>query len=434
MSMALEGIKVIDVAQVAAVPMAARHLADFGADVIHVEHPETGDSWRSFGAGFPLPTDIEYGFEAFNRNKRGLTLDLSQEEGQAILAKLLEDADIFTTNMRPFEQEKFGTDYTTLHKRFPRLIHASVTAVGKNGPERDIPGYDGSSHYYRSGVHYALAIPTMDGMMWRPAFGDNVAALGLFGGIMTALWARQKTGVGQQVDLSLLATGIYQLTWDIAGYLASGTDSYQLGMKAREELLNTPALKLQAEMMAQSQAATLRLQWAMRGMMAPMSSVYETADERAFILSVVLPDRYYPRLCRAIGREELIDDPRFAANEQRVENNAELYIILRDAFLSKTMDEWRPILDREEIPWALEQTFEEVVNDPQARINEFFVPFDHPNHGQIKVIDSPMKLSDTPSKMRLPAPEFSQHTEEILLEAGYDWDDIVAFKDKGIIA
>ena len=435
MSMALAGIKVVDAAQVAAVPMAARHLADFGADVIHVEPPQTGDSWRYFQGGPVLPTEINYCFETFDRNKRGMTLDLSQEEGQAVMGKLLEDVDVFTTNMRPFEQEKFGVDYATLHKRYPRLIHGSITGLGKNGPERDLPCYDGSALWYRSGVHYALSSPGTDGMVWRAAFGDTVAALALFAGITTALLAREKTGMGQQVDLSLLNVGVYQLSYDMAGFLASGTDSREVMTKTLEEQADeTPGMRLLTELTAEATAAAVRLRRAQYGAVVPLSSAYETSDDRVVFLSIVLPDRYYPRVCRAIGREDLVGDPRFATQEPRAENGPELYGILREAFLSKTLDEWRPILNREEIPWASEQTFREVTNDPQALANDFFVPFDHPSYGPMEVITNPIKLSETPSTVRLPAPEFSQHTEEILLETGYSWEDIAQFKDKGIIA
>jgi len=442
MSLALEGIKVVDLAQVAAVPMAARHLADFGADVIHVEPPQTGDSWRYFAATFAPVNDSEDTsdkvnptFEVFDRNKRSLALDLSQEDGQAVMYKLLEEADVLVTNMRSFEQEKFRVDYATLHEHFPRLIHGWISGVGKNGPERDLPCYDGSALWYRSGMHYVLTQPGTDGMRWSAAFGDTVAALALFAGIMTALWAREQTGIGQQVDLSLFNVGVYQLSYEMAGFLATGTDYRERAAEiAEEQAATTPGMQLIAELTAEAAAAQVRLRRAYSGAIFPLSSTYETKDSRIINLSVVLPDRYYPRVCRAIGREDLVGDPRFATQEPRLENGAELYGILRDAFLSKTLDEWRPILNREEIPWAPEQTLREVANDPQARANDFFVPFDHPNYGPMEVIANPIKLSETPATIRLPAPEFSQHTEEVLLEIGYSWEDIAQFKDKGIIA
>ncbi len=436
MSLALEGTKVVDVSQAVAVPIAARHLGDFGADVIHVEPPLTGDTWRqNRGSGTHSPeSEINYNFETFNRNKRSLTLDLSQEGGQAVIGKFLEEADVLLTNMRPSEQENFRIDYSTLHERYPRLIHGSVSGVGKNGPERDLPAYDATALWFRSGMHYALSQGGIGGMRWRVAFGDTVAGMSLFAGIMTALYTRDRTGVGQQVDLSLFNVGVYQLSFDIAGFLVTETDFLELAAKLAEELTATPQMQLLAQLTAEAEAAMARLRQAHHGVAAPLTSAYQTKDGRNLIVTILLRDRYYPRVCRAIGRDDLIDDPRFATDEARLENGPELYRIMRDAFLTKTLDEWRPILTGEEIPWAPEQTFREVVNDPQARANDFFVPFDHPNHGRMEVVANPIKLSETPSTIRLPAPEFSQHTEEVLLEAGYSWEDIAEFKEKGVIA
>jgi crotonobetainyl-CoA:carnitine CoA-transferase CaiB-like acyl-CoA transferase len=440
MSLALKGIKVVDASQAVAVPMAARHLGDFGADVVHVEPPLTGDSWRAFqagagGGGNGPPSDINYNFETFNRNKRGLSLDLSQENGQVVMYKLLEEADVFLTNMRPSEQERFRMDYGTLHERFPRLIHGSVSGVGKNGPERDLPAYDATALWFRSGMHYALSQRGIGGMGWRPAFGDTVAAMSLFAGVMTALYTRERTGLGQQVDLSLFNVGVYQLSFDMAGFLTTGTDFREMVMKMVEDEGDTPRMQLRAQLLAEAETAMARLrEFFLENITTPLSTPYRTRDGRDFHINILQPDRYYPRICRAIGRDDLIDDPRFATHEPRMENGPELYRIMRDAFLTKTLDEWRPILTREEIPWAPQQTIREVVNDPQARANDFFVPFDHPTHGRMEVVANPVKLSETPSTVRLPAPEFSQHTEAVLLEAGYSWEDIARFKEKGIIA
>ena len=439
MSLALDGIKVVDASQAVAVPMAARHLGDFGADVIHVESPLTGDSWRAYQAGVGgsagPPSEINYNFETYNRNKRSLSLDLSQESGQAVMYKLLGEADVFLTNMRPSEQERFRMDYATLHERYPRLVHGSISGVGKKGPERDLPSYDATALWFRSGMHYALSQRGIGGMGWRPAFGDTVAAMTLFAGIMTALYTRERTGVGQQVDLSLFNVGVYQLSFDMAAFLATGTDFREMMMKTLEEEGNTDRMRLRAQLMAEVEAATARLrEFFMEYITTPLSTPYQTKDGRNFHINILLPDRYYPRVCRAIGREDLIDDPRFATHEPRRQNGPELYRIMRDAFLTKTLDEWRPILGREEIPWAPQQTIREVVNDPQARANDFFVPFDHPGHGRMEVVANPIKLSETPSTIRLPAPEFSQHTEEILLEMGYSWEDIARLKDNGTIA
>ena len=440
MSSALEGIKVLDISQSAAVPMAARHLGDFGANVIHIEPPVTGDPWRDVqegltreGSTYSPASEINYNYEIVNRNKRSMSLDLGQDDGRAVLYKLLEDTDVLITNMRPSEQEKFGIDYPTLHERYPRLIHASLSGAGKNGPERDLPAYDITAMQYRSGMHHAHGNYVRGNFPWRMAYGDKVAGIGLFGGVMTALYVRERTGEGQQVDSSLFAMGVYQMSYDIAAFLTTGIDSRDLAAIVAEEQEETPEIRLRTQVTADAQVAMERMEGELFKQ-TPMSCSYLTRDGRRFQINVIQHDRYYHRFCRAIGREDLLDDPRFVEDEIRRENFPELYAIFSDAFLSKTLKEWQPILNREGIPWAASQTLSEVVDDPQAKANDFFVAFDHPTHGPMKVAANPINLSKTPSTVRLPAPEFSQHTEEILLEAGYSWEDIIRLKEDEIIA
>lgn len=402
MALALEGIKVVDVSQVAAVPMAARHLADFGADVIHVENPATGDFWRGFQAGTAggtagVPSDINYNWENFNRNKRSVTLDLSQEGGREIIYKLLEKADVFVTNLRLFELEKFKLEYDTLHRLNPGLIYGSLTGYGKKGPERNIPAYDTTAYWARAAIPYMMSATG-----FRPAFGDNVAALALAFGVVTALFVREKTGVGQEVDLNLFHIGIYQISFDIAGALVTGRDFDEWRIRSREDTPNALALP------------------------------YETKDGRQVFLVILQPDRYWSRFCQAIGREDLEHDPRFESFEPRIENHAALMYILEEVFRTKTLDEWKQRL--EGMPFAPAQNLVEVINDPQARANDCFVAYDHPTYGRMEVVANPVKLSETPATIRMPAPEFAQHTEEVLLEYGYTWEDIAQFKEQGIIA
>jgi crotonobetainyl-CoA:carnitine CoA-transferase CaiB-like acyl-CoA transferase len=442
MSLALDGIKVLDISQAAAVPMAARHLADFGADVIHVEHPETGDSWRGNQEGATRPgstytpaSEVNYTYETVNRNKRSLTLDISKEGGQTVLYKLLEETDVLTTNMRPTEQEAYRIDYATLQERYPRLIHATLFGLGKNGPEKDQPAYDVTAYLFRSGMNRAMASPLIGEQGWRNAFGDVTAGMALFGGVMTALFTRERTGLGQQVDTSLFAMGVHQMSFDMNGFMVTGTDFRELEAKALEEMAEDPERQTLLQLGAEAREAVARLQEeSLRLAGAPLASTYTCKDGLRFKIMILLPERYFPRLCRAIEREDLMDDPRFATFDERLDNASELYTILRDAFLTKTLDQWRPILIRELIPWSPEQSFRDVYNDPQAQANDFFVPIDHPTHGPMEVVDNPLNLSRTPPTVRLPAPEFSQHTEEILLEFGYSWEDIIELKEKDIIA
>ena len=437
MAHALHGIKVVDVSQVVAVPIAARHLADFGADVIHVENPQTGDSWRSFQAGTPggnvgVPSDINYCWETYNRNKRGITLDLSQKTGQQILHKLVENADIFITNLRLWEREKFAVEYDTLRQLNPGLIYGSLTGYGKKGPDRNAPAYDHTAAWYRAGMAHMLS--GIAGIGFTVGLVDTVAGLALFGGIMTALYMRDKTGVGQEVDLSLLNIGVYQLSFDIAGALVTGVDSKDLVPEQLAEQDEALAKRHQ-ELMYEAEAAINRLRELFReNIPNPLAIDYTTKDERIIHLNVLQPDRYWSRVCQAIDRPDLENDPRFNSYESRIENHLELYHIVREFFSSNTLDELKPLLSKFGIPFAPRQKLSEVINDPQARANDYFVPCDHPTYGRFEVLANPIRLSENPATIRTPAPEFSQHTEEVLLELGYNWEDIAQFKQQKVIA
>ena len=231
MAHVLDGIKVLDVSQVAAVPLCARHLADFGADVIDIENPATGDSWRGMHAPqnrgrAGVPSDYPYSWESFNRNKRGMTRDLSHEEGQKVLHRLVAGADIFVANLRLWEQRKFRAGYDVLREFNPRIIYGSVTGYEKKGPDNEVPAYDITAFWGRAGVTQMLTPLGMSGPSPRAAVGDVVAGLGLAFGVLAALYHRDRTGVGQEVDISLFHTGIYQASFDASGAAATG-DAYE---------------------------------------------------------------------------------------------------------------------------------------------------------------------------------------------------------------
>lgn len=426
MGLALEGIKVIDVSQVAAVPMCARHFADFGADVIHVEHPVTGDSWRVFQAVTAAqngcaPSDFNYNFENFNRNKRGVTIDLSQEGGREIVYKLVEQADVFISNLRLFELERYKLEYNDLCKINPRIICGNVSGYGKTGPDRNLPAYDATAYFARSGIPSMLSNPGSFSLGYRPAVGDNVAALALAYGVMMALFQREKTGVGQEVDISLLHTALYQFSFDVAGALATGLDFDDWRDNPPEELV------------AQAQAATMQIMaFYSTKATSPLTGLYMTKDFKALLFIVLQPDRYWAKFCKAIGQEDMADDPKYQSIEGRAEHIVFLRQAITEVFLTKTLDEWRPLL--EGMPYAPMQTVKEAVNDTQARESGCFVAYDHPEHGRIEAVANPVILSKDPATVRMPAPEFSQHTEEVLLEIGYQWEDIARFKEQGVIA
>jgi crotonobetainyl-CoA:carnitine CoA-transferase CaiB-like acyl-CoA transferase len=405
MAMALEGIKVVEVAQAAAAPMGGRLMADLGADVIHIENPITGDSHRYFQstpddprtAGRGVPSNVNYNWELYNINKRGITLNLASEDGRQIIHRLIEKADVFTSNLRPTELEKFKLEYETLNKINPKIIFASLTGYGRNGPNKNSPGYDIISYWARAAIPYL-----MDALGFRPAFGDNLGGLMLAFGIMTALFVRERTGMGQEVDMSLFGLGVFQMSFDVSGALIEKREFEEWRPRGREDSRN------------------------------PLVGMYATKDARQLVLMCLQPDLYWSKVCQAIEREDLIDDPRFNTFEGRATNRMELFSILDEAFMNKSMDEWKPILAG--IPSAPIQNLLEVINDPQARANDFYVTLDHPAHGPMEVVAPPVKLSKTPASVRTAAPEFNQHTEEVLLEAGYTWEEIERFSKEGIIA
>jgi len=403
MTVGLEGIKVIQTAVVLAGPMCARLLADWGADVIRVEHPK-GYTARAQAARLRVSTamqsDIDYPFENLNRNKRSMTLDLSKESGQEILYKLLEKADVLISNFRPREIAKFKLEYETLSQLNPRLIYACITGYGRKGPDQDQPGFGTPSFCARSGFQHLLEVPGMDPVLVPRSAGDNMTGLSLAYGIMTALFIRERTGVGQEVDASLFHAGVWALSGEISRAIGTGQELPQIARKDRVEVT---------------------------------TNFYPTKDGRWFRLGIMQPEMYWSRLCQAIEREDLEHDPRFESPKAKIENHAALFDILDETFRSKTLAEWKVRLTEATIPWAPVQTLSEVINDPQARANDFFVPLDHPKYGRMEVVANPISLSKSPQTIRMPAAELGQHTEEVLLEHGYTREDIARFKEEGAI-
>ncbi len=238
MTKALEGIKVLDVSQVAAVPMATRFMADFGADVLHVEHPTRGDLLRGLQELMKLnvpdlASDFDYLWENYNRNKRGLAIDVSTDEGREILLALVKDADIFMSNLRTYEIERYRLSYEELRAANPRLIYGNLTGYGRKGPSKNIPAFDSTAHWGRAGIAYRLTYPWMPPLGGVGGFGDNVSALALYAGVTTALYARERTGIGQEIEVSLMHTGLYQLSYELSAAVATGFDAKK---KAAETL------------------------------------------------------------------------------------------------------------------------------------------------------------------------------------------------------
>jgi len=392
----LDGIRVIEIGEWVAVPAAGAILADLGAEVIHVEHPVRGDAYRGYRLGEP-----NYGLENDDRNKKGLAIDLLQSEGQEIIRRLVAQSDVFVSNLRPYQLVKFGFEYDSLAKLNPKLIVANLNGLGQKGPEQDDPGNDFACYWTRAGVMATLGVPGKPPPASRGGFGDHMTAMLLTAAIALALLIRERTGIGQEVNVSLFNTGIYALGMDMARALNLGEDIRQA---PRESALN------------------------------PLMNYYRTKDDRWIVLSIPRTDPYWATFCKAIEREELEKQARFSSHSSREQNNEELISILDEVFAGKTYEEWKKRLGSFKIAaWAPAQTVLEVTSDQQAIDNEIFVDFEHPSYGTIKLLATPVKFSKTPGTVRSRAPELGEHTEEILLSAGYSWEDIIALKSKNVI-
>ncbi len=395
---ALEGIKVVEVAQWVAAPGAGALLADWGADVVHIEHPVTGDSWRGLVSMGGLAVD--YLFELDNRNKRSMTLDISKKEGQLVLYRVLEGADVFITSLRPSELKRYKLEYSVLSRLNPKLVYASVTGYGHKGPDKERRGYDFSAFWARSGFMATIRQEDMTPLFQRGGMGDHTTSIAMACGITTALFARERTGVGQEVDVSLYNTGVWVLSVDISCALTTGEYA---PMRPRVE---TPA----------------------------MANVYQTKDNKWIYFMHLQQDPYWSGFCRALGLEHLEKDAGFNTTVSRMTNNDKLFALVEQAIAKRTLEEWKPILDEYELIYAPVQDPTDVAKDEQAWANDFFATLEHPTLGTIKLVANPIKLSKMPSSIRTTAPQCGQHTEEVLLENGYSWDDIARFKKQGLIA
>ena len=401
----LQGITVIQTATVLAGPMAARLLADWGAEVIRVERPTGGDLSRQLAramvGGGPIPSNIDYVSENINRNKKSMTLDLGKAGGKQILHRLLEKADVLLANFRPRELTKFDLTYDILSKMNPRLIVANLSGYGRRGPEQNLPGYEGISFFSRAGIMHTLQMPGMAPPQYPIGMGDFSTGMTLAYGIMLALFIRERSGVGQEVDASLFNSGMYALSNDIAGSLVSGRDRDKV---AREDVVN------------------------------PLAGYYETLDQRWVRIGMVQPDLYWSRFCQAIDRPDVEHDPRFATFDPRIENHDALFDILVAVFKTRTYAEWKTRLTAAGLPWGPVQNLPEIIHDEQARANDMFLPMDHPEHGRMEVVNNPVHLGKTTLAPLRPAASLGQHTEAVLLAHGYTPADIKRFRAAGAIA
>jgi len=401
----LEGLRIIDMGHVVAAPAATAMLADWGAEVIKVE-PLSGEMARGIKkiAGVELVVKFDggetnYYFQLLNRNKRGLAVDLKTDSGRDILYRLVARADAFISNYQMDALRKLKMDYETLNEVNPRLVYGVLTGYGTIGPDKDERGFDYAAAWARSGIQHMIGQPGSPPPPQRGGMMDRVTAGYIAAGILAAVVHRDRTGEGQEVQFSLYHTAAWILAEDM-----------------QAALMGTPLPKHD-----RSRAAN------------PIFSNYRAGDDRWFQLAMLQSDLQWPGFCRAIERPELEKDPRFHDLEAREQNCEELIRILDEIFASKTRDQWEKRFKENDCIYGCIQSPMEVTKDPQALVNDFFPEIDHPMAGPMKVVNTPVKFCQNPASVKAPAPEVGQHTEEILLELGYSWEDIVNLKDKGAI-
>ncbi len=396
----MEGVRVVELGFWVAGPSAGGILADWGADVVKIEPPD-GDPFRGlFLRGLGVDVPINPPFELDNRGKRSIALNYAEPRGREIALELVDRADVFLTNIRPGALERAGLDYASLAARNPRLVYASVTGYGLTGPDRDRAAFDIGAFWSRTGIAAALTPAGTDPPYQRGAMGDHTAGITAVAGISAALLARNHTGRGQLISTSLLRLGIFTLGWDTNIKLRMGASA-------------TPMTRTKTP--------------------NPLISCYHGSDGRWFWLLGLQGDRLWPDLIRAIGRPDLLDDARFCNLSGRRENCPELVRELDAVFATKPTSEWAEMFDREGVWWAPVQTIDEVVDDPQAIACGAFVDVPLPEGGSARMVSSPVDFSETPWAPRAATPELGQHTEEILLELGYDWDAIARLKEEKVV-
>ncbi len=401
MPLALEGIRVVDLTTWQQGSGAPAILADLGAEVVKVERPGEGDPARGVTLSRrELRSPVRAVFEAANRGKRGVTLDIKHSGGRAVLERLIERADVLAMNFRPGVAERLELDYATLSERHERLIVAQTNGLGSRGPDAGVAVFDVVGQA-RSGSMVLLS-DAKQPLRYVGAWGlsDQLAAIQFANAILAALVARSLHGVGQEVEVSQLGSAMAWQTVPLHTFLFTGQQPVG---PSRGESRN------------------------------PLFNIYRAGDDRWLCLACIPSDRYWAQVCRVLGLEALVADPRFAEDPSRVENAAELVGELDAAFAARPRDEWIERLKAGDIPAGPVQDYADLAADPQVAANGYIQEIDHPAAGRIQVVGVPTRFSRTPPRAPGPAPELGQHTEEVLLELGYSWDDIGELRREGVI-
>jgi formyl-CoA transferase len=392
----LSGVRVLDLTRVVAGPYCSMFLGDLGAEVVKIEQPGAGDDTRGWGPPFAGGESAYY--LCINRNKQSLTLDLKSKRAVELLRQLVKAADVIIENFRPGTMERLGLGEKELREINPRLIYASLTGFGADGPMSDWPGYDLIVQAW-GGLMSITGTPDGEPVKVGVAIIDLVAGLMLGKAITAALFAREKIGVGQRIDTSLLEAEVASLINVGSNYLIGGKVPTRWG-NAHPNIV-------------------------------PYQN-FQTAD--GYLVIGVASEVIWKRFCEAIGQRDLINDSRFADNSKRVENRSELIALLSETFLQRRNDAWFKLLTDAEVPCAPVQTIDQVFQAPQVLQRDMLIEVDHPTAGKVRMAGIPVKFSVTPAAVRLPPPLLGQHNETILKSwLGLSADSIDELKKEKVI-
>lgn len=400
----LEGLLVLDWTIWQQGSVAGAMLGDMGARVIKIEQRGTGDPgrWLVGAGGVDTSNAPNWYFEANNRNKESIEVDLKRPEGREVVLALAEKADVFLQNYRHGVAARLGLDYPSLKERNPKIVYGSATGYGPEGDENAEPSFDHLG-LARSGIMNAAGEPGMPPLGIAGGIADQMGAVMLAYGVMTALVARERYGIGQEVSASHL-----------------GSMSFLQGLSLSMKLMAGAAMPRSLR----SEAGN------------PLWNHYRCGDDRWIALAMLQPDRYWADFCRVIERPELAEDPRFVDMTARTMNRVECVALIDEAFARHSRDEWMRRLkeDPGDFIYTIVNTVDDLADDPQVLANDYVVEMEHPQHGPTKMVGVPVGLSETPGSVRRAAPELGQDTEMVLMDVlGWDWDRIAALREKEAI-
>jgi crotonobetainyl-CoA:carnitine CoA-transferase CaiB-like acyl-CoA transferase len=404
MTKPLDGVRVIEMGTFVFVPAAAAVLADWGADVVKIEHPAIGDPGRNTAAwGVPAQVNgVSHLWEAANRGKRALALDVGQVDGRDVLLRLVDRADVFLTNFLPSAQRKLRVTPDDIMGRNPRIVYGRGSAQGPRGDHAERGGFDGISYWGRSGASLGVTPPDADWplTMPGPGFGDLQTGTALAGGISAALFQREQTGRASLVDVSLMSAGLWAM-----GMTISGTSVLDVDRLPFQGHHNSPN---------------------------PLTNQYRTKDGHYVALAFLQSDRYWPDFCIAVDRAEWLTDDRFIDAESRATNANACIAMLEELFVQRDLDEWREILSEQDGQWDVLLSAGQVRDDGQAKANGYVQRIFHDGDGKVDLVPAPAQFDEGAPQLGK-APRLGADTDDVLREVGLDAATIASLRERNIV-